>query len=97
MRNNVNRYWRHPSGEYVLSYKVELKQGVMTMQRVLFNQTTHEKIQYEYVLRAYSLPEMESLLGKAGLKVRATFGGFDGMPYAADTPRMIILSQKGQA
>ena len=50
VRNNLNRYWRHPSGEYVLSYKVELKHGVVTMKRVLINQVTDTKIQYEFAL-----------------------------------------------
>ena len=94
-RNNLNRYWRHPSGEYVLSYKVELHQGVVTMKRVLLNQVTGAKTQYEFVLRAYSLAEMVSVLEKCDLKVRATYGGFDGRPYGADAPRMIILAEKG--
>lgn len=94
-RNNLNRYWRHPSGEYVLSYKVELHQGVVTMKRVLLNQVTGAKTQYEFVLRAYSLAEMTSVLEKCDLKVKATYGGFDGRPYGADAPRMIILAEKG--
>lgn len=94
VRNNLNRYWRHPSGEYVLSYKVELKHGIVTMKRVLINQVTEKKTQYEFVLRAYSMTEMESLLDKCGLKVKATYGGFDGRAYDADAPRMIILAQK---
>ncbi|MDR3565869.1 MAG: class I SAM-dependent methyltransferase [Negativicutes bacterium] len=94
VRNNLNRYWRHPSGEYVLSYKVELKQGIVTMKRVLINQVTDTKTQYEFVLRAYSLPELQSILEKNRLKVRATYGGFDGRIYNADAPRMIILTEK---
>lgn len=94
VRNNLNRYWRHPSGEYVLSYKVELKQGIATMKRVLINQVTEKKTQYEFVLRAYSMTEMQSLLDKCSLKVKATYGGFDGRAYDADAPRMIILAQK---
>lgn len=94
VRNNLNRYWRHPSGDYVLSYKVELKQGVVTMKRVLINQVTNTKTQYEFVLRAYSLPEMESILEKSSLRIKATYGGFDGRAYGADAPRMIILARK---
>lgn len=94
VRNNLNRYWRHPSGEYVLSYKVELKNGVVTMKRSLINQVTGDKTQYEFVLRTYSLSEMEEIMSGGGLSVKATYGGFDGRPYGADTPRMIILAQK---
>lgn len=94
VRNNLNRYWRHPSGEYVLSYKVELQQGVVMMKRVLLNQVTGAKTKYEFVLRAYSQAEMELLLTRSGLKVKATYGGFDGRVYGADAPRMIMLAVK---
>lgn len=94
VRNNLNRYWRHPSGEYVLSYKVELKQGLATMKRQLVNQITGAKTQYEFVLRAYSMDEMLALLQDSHLRVVTTYGGFDGCPYSTETPRMIILAQK---
>lgn len=94
VHNNLNRYWRHPSGDYVLSYKVELNHGIVTMKRVLINQVTNTKTQYEFVLRAYSLPEMEFILEKNRLKIKATYGGFDERAYDADASRMIILAQK---
>lgn len=94
VRNSLNRYWRHPNGEYVLSYKVELQQGVAMMKRVLLNQVTGAKTKYEFVLRTYSLGEMELLLSRSGLKVIATYGGFDGRAYGADAPRMIIMAVK---
>ncbi|WP_425060982.1 Ubiquinone biosynthesis O-methyltransferase, mitochondrial [Sporomusa carbonis] len=94
VRNNLNRYWRHPSGEYVLSYKVELENGIATMKRQLLNQVTGAKIQYEFVLRAYSLPEMANIFTNSGLSIIATFGGFDGRAYSSETPRMIILARK---
>jgi 2-polyprenyl-3-methyl-5-hydroxy-6-metoxy-1,4-benzoquinol methylase len=94
IRNNLNRYWRHPNGEYVLSYKVELQQGVTTMKRQLINQVTGVKTQYEFVLRTYSLTEMTNILQHAGLKVVNMYGGFDSSPYNSDSPRMIILAKK---
>ena len=94
VRNSLNRYWRHPSGEYVLSYKVELENGIATMKRQLINQVTGAKIQYEFVLRAYSLPEMANIFSNSGLSIIATYGGFDGRSYSSETPRMIILAKK---
>lgn len=94
VRNSLNRYWRHPSGEYVLSYKIELRAGVAMMKRVLLNQVTGAKTQYDFVLRAYSLSELTTLLASCGLTVKAAYGGFDGRPFGADTPRMIILAAK---
>ncbi len=57
VRNNLNRYWRHPSGEYVLAYKIELQQGIAVMRRELINQVTGSKTHAEFALRAYSLLE----------------------------------------
>ncbi|WP_371369154.1 Cypemycin N-terminal methyltransferase [Sporomusa rhizae] len=94
VRNNINRYWRHPSGEYVLSYKVELENGIATMKRQLINQVTGAKIQYEFVLRAYSLAEMTNIFNTSGLSIISTYGAFDGRPYSSETPRMIILAKK---
>lgn len=94
VNNNLNRYWRHPSGEYVLSYKVELKSGIATMQRQLINQVTGKKMQYEFVLRAYSLAEMSAILQQNNFTIKKTYGDFDKQPYGSETPRMIILAQK---
>jgi 2-polyprenyl-3-methyl-5-hydroxy-6-metoxy-1,4-benzoquinol methylase len=94
VRNNLNRYWRHPSGEYVLAYKIELQQGVAVMRRELLNQLTGAKTHAEFALRAYSLEEMSDILKQNGLSIAASYGGFDGSPYSKDTPRMIILAQK---
>jgi SAM-dependent methyltransferase len=94
VNNNLNRYWRHPSGEYVLSYKIELKNGIATMKRQLINQITGTKMQYVFVLRAYSLAEMSAILKQNNFTIKATYGDFNQQPYGCDTPRMIILAQK---
>lgn len=94
LRNSLNRYWRHPSGEYVLNYKVELQRGIATMKRQLINQVTGKKTQYEFVLRAYSLSEMSAILQQNGFSIVNTYGDFDGRAYGTETPRMIILAKK---
>lgn len=94
VRNNLNRYWRHPSGEYVLSYKVEMQDGITRMKRTLLNVETREKITYDFSLRAYSCVEMTTMLQQNGFRIRQVYGGFDGQPYGPQTPRMIILAQK---
>lgn len=93
-KSNLNRYWRHPSGEYVLSYKAELQQGIAKMKREVINQVTGEKLRYEFDLRTYSLFELESLMRSCGLTVRATYGNFDRRPYHSESPRLIVLAQK---
>lgn len=94
INNSLNRYWRHPNGEYVLSYKIDLIKGICLMKRTLINQIDGTKKEYEFSLRAYSLREMEAILSAAGMKIISVFGGFDKRSYNADSPRMIILAEK---
>lgn len=94
MKNSINRYWRHPSGEYVLSYKVDLVQGICFMKRTLFNQIDGTKKEYEFTLRAYSKQELDALITAADMKITAVYGGFDKRVYDTNSPRMIILAEK---
>lgn len=45
-------------------------------------------------LRVYALTEIKSLIARAGLIYRQSFGGFDGTPYGMDRQRMIVLAEK---
>jgi SAM-dependent methyltransferase len=45
-------------------------------------------------LRLYTLPELESMLDRAGLGVDGVWGGFDGCEYGLDTRRMIVRARK---
>lgn len=92
--NSLNRYWRHPNGEYVLAYKVDLIKGICFMKRTLINQIDGTKHEYEFSLRAYTLQEMEAVISAAGMNITGVFGGFDKRSYNADAPRMIILAEK---
>lgn len=47
-------------------------------------------------LRVYTLTEMKSLLERAGLVYRQAWGGFDGCAYTMDSPRMIVLAERGE-
>jgi D-alanine-D-alanine ligase len=46
-------------------------------------------------IRLYTLTEITRMLSEVGFSVDATFGGFEGEPYAIDTRRMIISARKG--
>lgn len=46
-------------------------------------------------VRLYTLTELVRLLDAAGLQVSATYGDYDGSPYAINTPRMIVVATKG--
>ncbi len=93
-KNNLNRYWRHPNGESVVSTKVEISEGMATMKRQLINQVTGQKMEADFQLRTYSLAEMTELLAVHHLQIEKVYGAFDGRTYGEDKPRMIILARK---
>ena len=45
-------------------------------------------------IRLYSLTELVRLFDAAGLRVSATYGDYDGSPYAINTARMIVVATK---
>ena len=45
-------------------------------------------------VRLYTLTELTRLLNAAGLRLSATYGDYDGAPYAINTPRMIVVAMK---
>ena len=45
-------------------------------------------------VRLYTLTELVRLLDAAGLRMSATYGDYDGSPYAINTPRMIVVATK---
>ncbi len=45
-------------------------------------------------VRLYTLTELVRLLEAAGLRLSATYGDYDGVPYAINTPRMIVVATK---
>jgi ubiquinone/menaquinone biosynthesis C-methylase UbiE len=47
-------------------------------------------------VRAYTADELVALLQGAGLRVEATWGGFDAAPVGPDSPRLIVLARKPQ-
>ena len=46
-------------------------------------------------VRLYTLTELVRLLEAADLRLSATYGDYDGAPYAINTPRMIVVAAKG--
>jgi SAM-dependent methyltransferase len=45
-------------------------------------------------LRLYTLPELDSMLGRAGLQVDGTWGDFEGSEYGPDSHRLIVRARK---
>ncbi len=45
-------------------------------------------------IRLYTLTELVRLFEASGLRVSATYGDYDGSPYAINSPRMIVVATK---
>ncbi len=66
--------------------------------RVTFSIVTADGTRREspgHDVRLYTLTELVRLLDAAGLRLSATYGDYDGAPYAINTPRMIVVATKG--
>ncbi|MCG8605296.1 class I SAM-dependent methyltransferase [bacterium] len=50
-----------------------------------------ETREYLESVRLYTLQEMRELLGQTRLKLEKTFGEFDGRPFSAESPRLILV------
>ena len=46
-------------------------------------------------LRIYSLTEIASMLERAQLRLKDAYGDYDGKSYGLDTPRMIVVAERG--
>lgn len=47
-------------------------------------------------VRLYALTEMKAQLSRAGLIYRQCWGGFDGSAYGMDSPRLVVLAERGR-
>ena len=75
----IRRWWN--SGSRRVEKEIEVRRGGST---AIFRES----------VRAYTAPELAQLFESAGLRVRATWGDFDGSPAGCDSPRLILLAEK---
>jgi len=45
--------------------------------------------------RFYSFVELKSILVKIGFNILGVYSNFMGLPYSTDSPRIVIIAQKG--
>ena len=50
--------------------------------------------EYFESVRLYTLDEMERLLARAGLRLEAIYGDFDGSPFTEESPRLVMMGRK---
>ncbi|HYA98843.1 MAG TPA: class I SAM-dependent methyltransferase [Ktedonobacteraceae bacterium] len=53
-----------------------------------------ERKEYGHAARVYSLTELAQMLNRAGLQVKAYFGGWNNQELTIDSFRLIVLAQK---
>ena len=62
----------------------------------LHHRPTGKKHSYQESVRIFSKSEITKLLARAGLRVERVLGDFSGVPYARESPRMIVLGRKAK-
>jgi hypothetical protein len=49
---------------------------------------------FEFRLRIYSGPELQTLLGAAGFSTVTLCGGLDGRPYGPEAERLVVVAAR---
>ncbi len=84
-----------PDGGFVLERrKYDIHTGRMNADRFYIT-PEGERRQQSHPLRLYTYTELAAMLARAGLRVRRTWGGFDGRDFSMESPHMIVLAEKG--
>lgn len=52
------------------------------------------RLELRHAIRLYTLPELETLVRRAGLEVDGVWGDFGGGEYGFDSPRLIVRARK---
>ncbi len=62
--------------------------------RILIPESEGALREYRESVRLYSEGNLREMLARAGMRVRVSFGNYDGSEYRADSPRLIIVGYK---
>lgn len=74
------RRWDHPTRRIIKDVELTEPEGAI--------RRWHESV------RVYEPDELESMLRAAALEPVARFGDYDGSPWSADSPRLLLIGQK---
>ena len=82
----VQREWRDtPTG------RVQIERWFDASDRSFNKRITIGERRYLERVRGYDLDEISVLFTSSQLQIRAAFGDFDGAPFTADSPRLILV------
>ena len=93
IRNYRERDWRETDKGLVFEFrKFDLARSINYGKQIIIREG--KKIEIDVPLRMYSFHELRSMLESVGLKVIASYGGFNKKELTFDSMRIIIISQK---
>ena len=96
MRNfRASEWHERPDGSMMLERRVyDILTGRIDVEW-LFITPEGKRRQQSHSVRLYTYTELAAMLAQAGLAVQRTWGGMDGRDFSMDSPRMIVLAEKG--
>lgn len=87
------RTWSPRPGGYLLDqFFYDADAHRFCGERILLTGGRERRYPFEH--RAYSEPEVRTLLRKVGLRVLAVYGSLDRTPFNPRSPRMVVLAEK---
>ncbi len=94
--NYIQNDWHRGPDDtlYVERREFDLATSRMDVRFTIIDATGGRRDSVGHHIRLYTLTEISRMLSQYGLTVAATFGSFEGAPYAIDTRRMIIAARK---
>ena len=88
------RGWHEAGGVLVLEQRtINLVSGRIFVEMTVVYPDGRRRT-WSYDLRLYTAPEVTRMLDDAGLVVSEIYGGYDGAPLNADSPRLIVVAER---
>jgi ubiquinone/menaquinone biosynthesis C-methylase UbiE len=86
--------WReYPSFFLLQKRTVSLSGDLLCDLWVVWEKATGKLAVFEHRSRLYDKTKLQAMLGNAGFAVEAVYGDYEGQEFAADSPRLIIMSK----
>jgi len=107
--DSINREWLMRHFEPNFWERAEEGRGAVALDRITFDfekgrLDNHRTIVHAdgkrtpsfSSVRLYTLTELKAQIARAGLLYRQCWGGFDGSAYGMESPRLVVLAERGR-
>ncbi len=93
------RVWNQlPDGSLLMEEtSLDLRHSQFRSRQIHIAPKTGAQITKEFTWRAYTCAELEALFARHGLAVREAWGGPDRAEYSAESRRLVLLAERGEA